>query len=104
MDVEFVELILTCEDRAEAEKIADCLLEQKLIACAKFVTTDSRFWWRGKILDGQEVMLLMESIDANFEKIEAEVAKLHSYETFVLQSLPMNRVSQRASAWLKEIL
>ncbi len=104
MEHKFVELVLTCEDRAEAEKIAGALLDQKLIACAKFVPVDSCFWWQDKIVDEQEVMLLMESVTDKFDRIEAAVARLHSYDTFVLKSVPIQRVSQQATTWLKEIL
>ncbi len=104
MEHKFVELVLTCENRAEAEKIADALLDQKLIACAKFVPVDSRFWWQGKIVYAQEILLLMESIADKFERIEAEVTRLHSYDTFVLQSIPMNQVSKQAALWLKEVI
>ncbi|MFA5004486.1 MAG: divalent-cation tolerance protein CutA [Candidatus Saccharimonadales bacterium] len=98
----FSELFLTCEDRAEAEKIAQALLERHLIACAKFIPIEARYWWKGEIVDGKEVLLLMESVADNFDKIEAEVAKLHSCEAFVLQALPLTHVSKRAQAWLKD--
>ncbi|MDB5171186.1 MAG: hypothetical protein JWO35_880, partial [Candidatus Saccharibacteria bacterium] len=87
-----------------AEKIADMLLNLRLIACAKFVPVDSRFHWEGKIEQSQEVMMLMESLDANFDKIEAEVANLHSYDTFVLKAVPITHISKQASAWLKQTL
>lgn len=102
MATDFVELFLTCEDRAEAEKIAQALLEQHLIACAKFIPIEARYWWKGEIVDGKEILLLMESAVENFDRIETEVAKLHSYETFVLQAIPLERVSKEASVWLTE--
>lgn len=100
----FVELILTCKDRTEADKIADTLLKKKLVGCVKFMPVDSRYWHKGKIEEGQEVMLLMESVASNFEKVEAEITKLHSYNTFVLKQIPIQKVSAKAEAWLKEVL
>lgn len=99
---EFVELVLTCEDRAEAEKIAHTLLEKHLIACAKYLPIECSYWWQGEITEGKETMLLMESMAEHFEKVEAEVAKLHSYETFVLQALPIAKISKDAATWLTE--
>lgn len=98
----FVELVLTCEDRAEAEKIAHALLEKHLIACAKYIPIECSYWWQGENTEGKEVMLLMESVAENFEKVEAEVAKLHSYETFVLQAFPITKISKDAATWLTE--
>ena len=97
-----VELVLTCADRAEAEKIADALLDKHLIACAKFLPVDSKYWWRGKLEAAKETLLLMESVVDNFEKIEAEVAKLHSYDTFVLKQIPITNLSKKARTWLEQ--
>lgn len=101
---QYVELLLTCEDQAEADKIATALLESHLIACAKTLPIDARYWWQGEITTGHEVMLVMESAVDLFDEAEAKVAELHSYDTFVLQALPFHRVSDKATTWLEENL
>lgn len=98
----FVELVLTCSDRQEAEKIADALLKKRLIACAKFVPVDSKYHWQGKVETGREILLMMESLAENFSQIEAETTKLHSYDTFVLKQLPIDCISAKATAWLQD--
>lgn len=100
----FVELILTCKDRAEADKIVNFLLEQKLVACVKFMPVDSRFWWQGKIVDASEVMVLMESVSDNLDAIEVEIEKLHSYDTPVLIQIPAGGVSKKVSVWVEEVI
>jgi uncharacterized protein involved in tolerance to divalent cations len=39
-----------------------------------------------------------------FEIIEVEIAKIHSYDTFVMQATPVAGVSKDAKKWLKEEL
>ena len=97
-------LWLTCKDRTEASKIAKALLDKKLVACAKQIKTNSQFHWQGKIQSENEVLLLMESHEDLFEEIEKEVAKLHSYDTFVLTASPTTQVSEKAKDWLNENL
>jgi periplasmic divalent cation tolerance protein len=97
-----VELVLTCADRAEAEKIADTLLDKHLIACAKFVQVDSKYRWQGKLETDKETLLLMESLAANFNQVENEISKLHSYDTFVLKQLAVTKLSKKADAWLRQ--
>lgn len=46
----------------------------------------------------------METREDLFDQIEAEVAKIHSYETFVLTAVPMIRVSQKTQKWLDNSL
>lgn len=100
----FVELVLTCGSWQEAQRIADSLLEQKLVACVEFLDVQSKFRWQGAVEESKEVKLVMQSAAHLFEVVEAEVAKLHSYDTFVLQQLPMTALSQKATTWLESEL
>jgi periplasmic divalent cation tolerance protein len=100
----FCQLWLTCKDKAEADKIANTLLVKQLAACVRQLPVKSDYRWRGKIESGEEVLLMMESRDDLFEQIEAEVARLHSYETFVLTATAVNRLSNKAKGWLKHEL
>lgn len=101
---EFCQLQLTCKDKAEADKIARALLNKKLVACVWFAPVESMYRWKRKIESGKEIALFMDSQINLFEQIEAEVTKLHSYDTFVLKMLPMNSVSEKARAWLEDAL
>jgi periplasmic divalent cation tolerance protein len=99
-DTNFVQLVLNCGSWQEAQRIADSLLEQRLVACVEFLEIKSKYHWQNSIDEAKEIKLIMESIANNFKKIEAEVTKLHSYETFVLQQLPITKLSKQATNWL----
>lgn len=102
MKPEFVELVLTCGSWQEAQKIADVLLEKRLVACVEFMEIKSKHRWLGKIDEVHEIKLIMETVADNFAKVEAAVGKLHSYETFVLQMIPVTKLSKGAAEWLTE--
>lgn len=95
----FVQLVLTCGSWQEAQRIVDRLLEQKLIACAEFIPIKSKFQWKENIEESDEIKLIMESASHLFDAAEAEIKQLHSYETFVLQALPLSNLSEAAAAW-----
>ena len=97
-------LLLTCADKKEAEKIIKSLLEKRLIVCSKFMPVSSSFLWKGKINSSDEILLFMDSSEENFEKINKEVRRLHSYETFVLTSLTVNQTTKEVENWIKEEL
>lgn len=97
---EFLELFLTCADLNEADMIAQSLLNQHLVACVKFEPVHSKFWWQGVLDEGDEIKISMLSVAGNFDRIETEVAKLHSYDTFVLQATPISHLNQAVVNWL----
>lgn len=95
---------LSCADNAEADQITEVLLDKKLIACAKQLPVKSSFSWENKTSTSEEIWVSMESREDLFGEIEAEVAKLHSYDTFVLTSNPITKISKKAESWMKENL
>lgn len=93
--------LLTC-DESEKETIAKALLDKHLIVCAKFLPVEAMYWWQGDIENAKETAILMETSEDLFDEIEAEVAKIHSYDTFVLTAIPMVRISKDAEKWMNE--
>ncbi len=98
---ELCQLWLTCADTEEASKIVKLLLDEKLIVCAKQVPITSDFLWESKIDHSNEVLLVMDSKLDIFDQVEAEVEKVHSYDIFVLQAIPVVRISKGAKNWLE---
>jgi periplasmic divalent cation tolerance protein len=101
---DYCHLYLTCENTVEASRIVKVLLEKRLIVCAKQSSVDSTYLWHKNVEHNQETLLIMESALEMFDAIEAEVAKIHSYETFVLEAVPVAKVSKQAQIWMEENL
>ena len=101
---QFCYLYLTCEDSVEARKIMQALLKKHLVVCAKQTPITADYHWQGKIEHSKEILLIMESRLDLFDKVEAEVTKLHSYDTFVLEAVPIAAVSKQATKWMNENL
>ena len=101
---EFCYLYLTCANTVETGQVSKALLEKRLVACTKQVGVSASYWDDGKIDQATEVLLIMESAMDLFEAVEKEVAKIHSYKTFVLEAVPIIKVSTNAEKWLNENL
>ena len=97
----FCQLWLTVGGKEEAEKIGKTLLVKHLVACVRQVPVGSDFRWQGKVENSDEILLQMESREDLFDQVEAEVAKLHEYDTFVLTAVPVAKISKSAKKWLK---
>lgn len=97
-------LMLTCTDAAEADIISDHLLSQHLIVCAKQLTTASSFLFNGHRNSANETLLIMESLEENYERIDKAIRKIHSYDTFVLLSIPITKTTRNVKAWMQKEL
>jgi periplasmic divalent cation tolerance protein len=72
--------LVNCASRDEARKIGRHLLEKRLAACVNVLPVESSYWWKGKIENAKEWMLVAKSVRKNFGRIKAEVKKMHSYD------------------------
>jgi len=72
---------ITNKNKTEAKKIAKYLLSKKLIACANIFPINSLYFWKGKLQDDKEVVLICKTSESKFSQLEHEVKKIHSYET-----------------------
>ncbi len=95
---------LTCADSKKADKISKALLEKRLIVCGKKLSINSSYLWKGKTNNSDEILLLMESIEENFDKVNEEIKKLHSYETYVLLTIPVSKTTKKVKEWIKDEL
>ena len=62
------------------------------------------FRWKGKIDNAKEIIVILESKQDYFDKINAIVKKLSSYETYMLFSIPVSKTTKRVEDWLKKEL
>lgn len=94
-------LFLSCKNNNEADTISTCLLKKRLVVCAKKTSINSSYLWKNKIETAKETLLIMDSIEENFKKIDREVKKIHSYDIYTLLVIPVEKINKKALNWLK---
>ena len=95
-------ILITAKNVREANKIADKLVESKLIACANVVkSVYSIFRWQGKIDKAHETLLILKSKKSCFPKIVKMVKKYHSYDVPEIIALPITGGSKDYMNWIK---
>jgi periplasmic divalent cation tolerance protein len=100
----FIIVIMTAPNKQQATNIVRTLLEERLIACANILESiHSVFWWKGKIEEEEEVLVLMKSQQALFKKLSERVTELHSYDVPEILALPIEG-SQLYLEWMKSYL
>jgi periplasmic divalent cation tolerance protein len=94
---------ITNPTKKEAEKVANFLLDKKLIACANIFPIKSFYWWKGKKEKGNEFVLIGKTLENNFEKIKKETEKVHSYKTPCILNIPAT-ANEKYYKWMKSVL
>ena len=96
---------MTAANKKEAQNIVRTLLEERLIACANIIdTVSSFFWWKGKIQEETETLVIMKSDEKHFKKIANRIQELHSYDVPEILALPIVDGSQSYLDWMKASL
>lgn len=93
-------IYITTSNQEEAEKISTLLLEEKLIACANIFPIKSMYWWEGKIVKSQECILIVKTMEDNFDEISQLVKKVHSYQVPCITKIPI-QADSKFFEWLQ---
>ncbi|OGV92177.1 hypothetical protein A3B57_03720 [Microgenomates group bacterium RIFCSPLOWO2_01_FULL_47_10] len=95
---------ITCESVEQAKKIGKHLMNLRLCACVNiYPEMYPMFFWppkAGKIDEGKEVVLIAKTIESKYKALEAEVFKVHTYDTPCIIAIPTAHVSQPYYDWL----
>lgn len=89
MAVNFV--YMTAGSKAEAQKIGNALVEERLAACVNILDNmQSIYRWEGKIQQDAEAVLIAKTTDDLVAALVDRVKALHSYECPCIVSLPIS--------------
>jgi uncharacterized protein involved in tolerance to divalent cations len=99
----FVTVLTTTASEAEAETIADALLQDGLAACVQIAGIRSRYVWQGAVQREPEQLLLIKTRAELFEPVRARIRTLHSYDTPEIVALPIGAGDGDYLAWIAEV-
>ena len=92
---------IACRNEIEAKYIATHLLETKLIACANLFPSTSLYWWKEKITEESEVVIIAKTLKKHFEVIRKEVLKTHSYDVPCVVAYEAKKVHKEYRDWVE---
>jgi uncharacterized protein involved in tolerance to divalent cations len=98
----FSTVMTTTASEAEAEAIAEALLNEALAACVQILPIRSRYVWNGAIQRQAEQLLLIKTRTALFETVHARIRTLHSYDTPEIVALPIESGDADYLAWIDQ--
>ena len=94
-------LLTTTSGREEAAKIAKLLIDEKLAACVQLLPIESFYVWQGKTRNEAEILLLVKTRTALFEKTIARIESVHSYSVPEIVAMPFTAGFAGYLNWMK---
>jgi periplasmic divalent cation tolerance protein len=94
-------VLITAPGADKAAEIGRALVEERLAACANIVPgVRSIYRWEGKLQDDAEVLMLVKTRAALFEKLRERVVALHPYSVPEVLALPVAAGAQPYLDWI----
>ncbi|TFF92779.1 MAG: divalent-cation tolerance protein CutA [Promethearchaeota archaeon] len=93
---------VTVPTKEEGIKIANKLIESKLVACVNIIhDIHSIFWWKGAIEEDNEYLLIMKTTEKKATELIQTIETLHSYETPECIGFKIDMGSESYLKWIK---
>jgi periplasmic divalent cation tolerance protein len=74
-------ILTTAGSEADAQKIANQLVERRLAACVNIIPRiHSVYRWQGKVDAAEEFLLLIKTTKSRTAEVQAVIRELHSYD------------------------
>jgi periplasmic divalent cation tolerance protein len=97
----FIFVYVTNPDKKTAKKVTLHLLKKRLVACANFFPIESAYWWKSKIERTKEYVLIVKTLEKNFEKVKKEIKKIHPYTVPCITKINVE-ANEDYEKWLNE--
>ncbi|MGR3219529.1 MAG: divalent-cation tolerance protein CutA [Candidatus Anammoxibacter sp.] len=100
-NTEYIVVLITTSSIDEAKKIGSSLINKNLAACTNIMpSVQSLFRWKGDVCDETEILIMAKTRLDLFDKLQAEVKELHSYEVPEIIALPIIKGNKDYLKWV----
>ena len=100
-EISYVAIFITVSTRAEADKIAEVLLNERRVACTNIIPgVSSLFWWQEKLDSAQENLLIAKTKVSQLDEVVRLVKENHSYDVPEIIAVPIIGGNQDYLEWI----
>jgi len=100
MKDKYIVVSTLCNRKEIADQIIETLLQKRLVASCQVYDTLSKYWWKEKIEEEHEYLILMRSRESLYPDIESEIKKVHDYEIAEISYWEIKGGSQDFFNWI----
>lgn len=97
-----IQISTAIDDREQAQKITDILLQKRLASCVQITgPVKSVYRWKGVVETNEEWLLHIKTRASLFRKVEKAILENHPYEVPEIIALPLVRISRDYRKWIR---
>ncbi len=101
----YIQVVTTTENEADAMRIAQTLVEQRLAACVQVSgPVTSTYRWQGKTETASEWRCVAKSQATLYDRIEEAIRREHPYDVPEILATPIAAGSESYLRWMDEQL
>ena len=89
---------------AAADRAVETVLRARLAACAQSTPVKSRYWWKGKVRTGEEVVVVFKTVPKRVGALFKVLGDRHPYDVPEVIELDVPRVHDPYLAYLATTL
>ena len=93
-------IISTFTDKKTITKIANQLVEKKLVACVNITKISSVYSWKGKIENQSEYLALFKTTKTKLQPLKKELQKFHPYSVPEIVEINPISINKSYLKWL----
>ena len=93
-------IMTTTDSQAEANRLAELLVTQRLAACVQTTPITSTYTWQDKLHRESEWLLLIKTRADHYEAVQEVIIQHHPYETPEIIQAPITQGSPAYLAWM----
>ncbi len=97
----FIIIYITHSSEENAQKIADQLLQKKLVACANIFPIKSMYWWNGNIENENEYVSIVKTKPELWEILQKEIKTIHPYDVPCIMKIEAE-ANEEYEKWIRE--
>ena len=95
-------IISTYPNKNSISKIANELVENKIVACVNIVKISSIYSWQGKIENTSEFMALFKTTQKNKKSLKEKIKSTHPYNVPEIAEINITSINNSYLKWLVE--
>jgi len=97
-----IAVVTTVANRAEAQAMAQALVQRRLAACVQISQIESVYRWQGQVQRDDECRLVVKTTRERYAQVEQAIRELHSYELPAIHALAFAAVYEPYGEWIAQ--